>query len=82
VTERLEPGYPVEVYNTFTRAWTGGFIVVATDDAGYRLRRTDGTVLPAVFDDDDVRPAPGGDRSNSHTSGRPAACHASIPPSR
>lgn len=65
MTDRLEPGWPVEVYNTFTPAWTGGFVVDAADEAGYRIRRADGTVLPPVFEDDDVRPEPG--RVNDQT---------------
>jgi anti-anti-sigma factor len=50
-------GDRVEVVTHFTRAWVGGFEVAATSAAGCHVRRvSDGEVLPAVFDYDDVRP--------------------------
>ena len=53
----IEPGTRVEVRSRFDRSWARGFIVEAATEAGYRLRRrSDGTVLPALFDLDDVRP--------------------------
>lgn len=44
----------------FDRAWARGFEIAETIDAGgtsrYRLRRrSDGSVLPAIFEDDEVR---------------------------
>ena len=52
-------GTPVEVRSRFDRQWVGGFEVaerVSEPDLGYRiLRRSDRSVLPVVFDPDDVR---------------------------
>jgi anti-anti-sigma factor len=54
-------GDRVEVVTHFTGAWVGGFEVASTSAAGCSVRRvSDGTVLPAVFGYDDVRPAPPG----------------------
>ena len=40
----------------FDQHWSRGFEVAEVLDDGYRLRRaSDGTVLPAVFDPDEVR---------------------------
>jgi hypothetical protein len=56
----VEPGTRVEVRSRFDRAWTRGFEVAETVPAAgslrYRLRRrSDGSVLPALFTDDEVR---------------------------
>ena len=55
--ERLEPGTKVEVRQRFDQHWSRGFEVAEAVDDGYRLKRlSDGSVLPVVFDDDEVRP--------------------------
>lgn len=60
----VEPGTRVEVRSRFDERWTRGFEVadiVGDDDAGtdgprYRIRRrSDGSVLPSLFVDDEVR---------------------------
>jgi hypothetical protein len=59
-TPPLEPGVPVEVRNRFTGQFAGGFeiaerIVEAPTVSKYRLRRiTDGAILPAVFNQEDL----------------------------
>lgn len=56
-TTTFEPGTPVEVQSSFDRRWSRGFTVETADDHGYRLRRiSDGSVLPAAFSPDVVRP--------------------------
>lgn len=55
----IRSGASVEVLCRFDGRWTAGFTVVDVSDAGYRLRRrSDGSVLPAWFPHDQVRPAP------------------------
>jgi len=50
------PGEPVEVFNSFTRDWSRGFVVDDATETGYRLRRvSDGTILPSVFVSSEVR---------------------------
>jgi hypothetical protein len=56
----VQPGTRVEVRSRFDQRWSRGFEVEEqVDDQGvlrYRLRRrSDGSVLPALFIDDDVR---------------------------
>lgn len=54
----LAPGTHVEVRNRFNERWTGGFVIDAALDEGYRLRRAwNGAVLPVTFKEDDLRPA-------------------------
>ena len=54
--ERLEPGTRVEVRRRFDQHWSRGFEVVAAVEDGYRLKRqSDGTELPVVLDEDEVR---------------------------
>ena len=54
--EGMEPGTRVEVRDRFRGSWSRGFELVEPDGEGYRVRRvSDGSVLPAVFDADDVR---------------------------
>jgi hypothetical protein len=56
--EALAIGTPVEVRNRFNGGWSGGFEVDGMSGGGYwLLRRSDRTLLPAVFLSDDVRPA-------------------------
>jgi len=63
----ITPGTPVEVRSTFDRGWKRGFTVADCDrdgedrPTGYVLRRlSDGSVLPATFGPDAVRPLEGG----------------------
>jgi hypothetical protein len=58
----VDPGTRVEVRSRFDERWTRGFevaeVVSQDDPAGvrYRIRRrSDGSVLPALFVDDEVR---------------------------
>ena len=54
----LRSGTPVDVRSRFVGDWSRGFEVAErVADEGYRVRRlSDGTVLPDVFDENDVRP--------------------------
>lgn len=54
----LSAGTPVDVRSRYVGEWSRGFEVAErVADAGYRVRRlSDGTVLPDVFDSQDVRP--------------------------
>jgi len=53
----LEPGTPVDVRRRFDYSWARGFEVAEATDTGYRIKRlSDGTVLPADFGIDEVRP--------------------------
>jgi hypothetical protein len=55
--ESLQPGTDVEVRSTFDRNWKRGFTVEDGNEQGYHLRRrSDGSVLPATFPADVVRP--------------------------
>lgn len=55
---RLQPGDDVDVRNRFDGSWSSGFQVDDAAPHGYRLRRrSDGTLLPALFDTDDLRPS-------------------------
>jgi len=54
------PGMRVEVRSRFEARWARGFeiaeVVSDAGDARYRVRRrSDGSVLPSLFSDDDVR---------------------------
>ena len=53
----LTKGTPVDVRSRFVGSWSRGFEVAErVADRGYRVRRiSDGTVLPDVFDEQDVR---------------------------
>ena len=56
----MHPGARVEVRSRFDQRWARGFeLVEVVPDEGqarYRLRRrSDGSVLPALFIDDDIR---------------------------
>jgi len=54
--DALAPGSRAEVRTGFDRSWASGFVVEERIEAGYRLRRrTDGRVLPHVFEFDEVR---------------------------
>ena len=55
--ESLQPGTDVEVRSSFDRNWKRGFTVEDASEQGYHLRRrSDGSVLPATFPADIVRP--------------------------
>lgn len=50
-------GTTVEVHCRFDQRWTTGFTVVDVSELGYRIRRTsDGSVLPAWFPREQLRP--------------------------
>ena len=58
----VEPGTRVEVRSRFDERWTRGFEVAEVvsepdpDSVRYRIRRrSDGSVLPSLFVDDEVR---------------------------
>jgi len=58
----VDPGTLVEVRSRFDRAWARGFEVAEElagafgSEAGYRIRRrSDGSILPVVFQRDDLR---------------------------
>ncbi|MGH9033116.1 MAG: hypothetical protein ACRDY4_12250 [Acidimicrobiia bacterium] len=56
----MNPGARVEVRSRFDQRWARGFeLVEVVNDEGedrYRIRRrSDGSVLPALFIDDDIR---------------------------
>ena len=52
----LRPGQRVEVRKRFDGTWARGFEIAEVLDGGYRVRRrTDDSVLPAVFTADEVR---------------------------
>lgn len=60
-TVRFEPRSRVEVWSRFDGHWIEGFTVEAVelDEGGaerVRLRRPDGSVLPAWFQSDELRP--------------------------
>ena len=54
----------VEVFETLSRSWVGGYEVAGVgDDERYLLRRqSDGEVLPAALPADRIRPAHSGPR--------------------
>ena len=56
--DSLSTGTPVDVRSRFVGSWSRGFEVAeCIAGHGYRVRRlSDGSVLPDVFEDTDVRP--------------------------
>lgn len=56
--DALATGTPVDVRSRFVGAWSRGFEVAEeVGGHGYRVRRlSDGTILPDVFEEQDVRP--------------------------
>jgi hypothetical protein len=57
---RVKPGTRVEVRSRFESRWSRGFEIVTCDDAQgdcrYPVRRrSDGSILPVLFDEDDLR---------------------------
>ena len=58
VAEELSPGDKVEVRSRFNAQWARGFQVVDVTENRVRVRRaSDGEILPAEFDEEDVRKA-------------------------
>ena len=52
----FRPGQRVEVRRRFDGSWARGFEIAEVVAGGYRLRRrTDDSVLPAVFSPEEVR---------------------------
>ena len=59
-TGPLQVDEPVEVRSRFDQRWTHGFSVAEVGAGAYLLRRlSDGSVLPAWFPDEMVRPDAG-----------------------
>jgi hypothetical protein len=55
-TETLAKGTAVDVRSRYVGAWSSGFEVAEPLKDGYRIRRlSDGSVLPDVFTNEDVR---------------------------
>ncbi|HXQ62677.1 MAG TPA: hypothetical protein VN796_10105 [Acidimicrobiales bacterium] len=54
--ESLATGTAVDVRSRYVGAWSSGFEVAEPVKDGYRIRRlSDGSVLPDVFTNEDVR---------------------------
>ena len=54
----VRPGTHVEVRSRFEQHWSRGFEIaeIVKPDSQYRVRRrSDGSVLPVLFDEDDLR---------------------------
>lgn len=52
----LAPGTGIEVRNKLDGRWSKGFAVHSRVDGGYRIIRvSDGSVLPTLFEDDQIR---------------------------
>ena len=50
-------GEQVEVHTRFNDSWVPGFEIAEVADSGYRVRRSsDGTLLPNVTSESDLRP--------------------------
>lgn len=53
----MQVGEKVEVHSRFTDSWAQGFVIEDVVGEGYRLRRlSDGSVLPGVTGEGDLRP--------------------------
>jgi hypothetical protein len=54
---RWDTGTPVLVRNRFDGAWVGGFELAGVNERAYEVRRrSDQVVLPAHFDQSELRP--------------------------
>jgi hypothetical protein len=52
-----DAGMPVLVRNRFDGAWVGGFELTDVEEEAYEVRRrSDHVVLPARFDESELRP--------------------------
>jgi hypothetical protein len=57
VARTLQVGEAVEVHTKFNDSWVGGFEIAEVVDGGYRVRRaSDGSLLPNLTSEADVRP--------------------------
>ncbi len=55
----MKIGEQVEVHTRFNDSWVPGFEIAEVADSGYRVRRrSDGTLLPNVTSESDLRPVP------------------------
>jgi hypothetical protein len=53
----MEVGEQVEVHTRFNDSWVPGFEIAEVADSGYRVRRrSDGSLLPNVTSESDLRP--------------------------
>jgi hypothetical protein len=58
VARVLHIGEPVEVHTKYNDSWVSGFEIAEVVEGGYRVRRTsDGTLLPNLTGEEDLRPA-------------------------
>jgi hypothetical protein len=58
VASVLHVGEQVEVHTRYNDSWVGGFEIAEVVDGGYRVRRTsDGSLLPDLTSEADLRPA-------------------------
>ena len=58
MAQALGVGEVVEVHTKFNDSWVRGFEIAEVVDGGYRVRRlSDGSLLPNLTGEDDVRPA-------------------------
>ena len=58
MAQELQVGDRVEVHTKYNDSWVGGFEIAEVLDGGYRVRRTsDGSLLPNLTGEDDVRTA-------------------------
>ncbi len=56
----MQVGEKVEVHSRFTDSWAQGFVIEDVVGEGYRLRRlSDGSVLPGITGEGDLRPVEG-----------------------
>jgi hypothetical protein len=54
---RLREGEAVQVHTKYNDTWVRGFEIAEVLEDGYRVRRTsDGSLLPNLTGEDDVRP--------------------------
>jgi hypothetical protein len=54
----VEVGDAVEVHTRFNDTWVPGFEIAEVVEGGYRVRRlSDGSMLPNLTSEDDLRPA-------------------------
>jgi hypothetical protein len=61
VARVLQVGEPVEVHTKFNDSWVRGFEIAEVAEGGYRVRRlSDGSLLPNLTGEEDVRPASDG----------------------
>ncbi len=55
----MHVGEQVEVHTRFNDSWVAGFEIAEVADSGYRVRRrSDGSLLPNLTSESDLRPVP------------------------